>query len=363
MSEKVILTGYEMRAPGISSDDDLCSALAAGDFCPQFSEFFIDGQLRAESGYIDISGDEKHLPKPSLQKTMRDDVLASSQCVSRLMEKWDLTPGDAVSLPLFVCNGITLEPIWTDPDFMEDWLTRYNRSPDKAKLNFELYQSMPPLMALRTLTNATESFISQAGGIGGNNTTFGGTSLSGFYALNEAYTRIMRGECDAAIAGGSFLANQYSYLAFKNFSGNELRRESTCAVFVLLESEKRHTRMGRTLGWQIDGLRSWTTLSPLYEESDEAPYKACLEDCREGSIIYSGGLTRSSFERETEILRRTGLPLLSWFPSLGHLGAVSLIVNLVTGASLLKENAGLMVNCMDCDPYGRESMIRIANLH
>ena len=56
---------------------------------------------------------------------------------------------------------------------------------DEEKVK-KIYRASPPLVALETLTNSTMSFIAQYAGFKNENTTFGNTSISAYYAIKQA---------------------------------------------------------------------------------------------------------------------------------------------------------------------------------
>ncbi|MCX6272647.1 MAG: beta-ketoacyl synthase N-terminal-like domain-containing protein [Bacteroidetes bacterium] len=360
MSRKAFITGYCLRAPGINSDTDLYETLVGGRFNPVFTSIEIAENYFTEVGLIDFGCEDRFLPKASLQKTMRPDVLASCICISELMEKYAITREEAESMPLFVANGVTLEPVWEENNAVHAAFYSENHPLHKAEKQAILYQSFPPLSALRTLTNATESFISQVSGLAGNNVTFGSTSLSGFYTLQEGVRRIKRGECKRVIVGGSFFAGIFSNLSFKNFAPDSRRRESTVAVYLLLESEEKRKERGNHGGYFVHEMKSLARVAPVDEKPNGQPYVEMVKHCQPGPVLYSGGLTGHSFQEESEVLQTTRLPQFSWFPFLGHLGAVSMLMNVITGISLLGCESAAMVNCLDRDPYGRESLAVIS---
>ncbi|MCK4344715.1 MAG: hypothetical protein KAX05_05455 [Bacteroidales bacterium] len=360
MKRKVFVSSCSVKAPGISDIEKLQTALIDPGFDPSLLEVMLNKDLSGYFGSLDLDTTSSYYPDRQDIKIMRNDVVASTICVSELLENTGIREEDLSNIPLFIANGIVIEKLFDKNDkvsrlFFEAILL------DSTKKKLEkLYKIIPPLLALQTLTNATESYVAQYSGIAGNNTTFGNTSISAYYALLEGFRNVESGKSNLAVIGASNSSGEYSNLTFRQFTSNYSGwRESACSVFLLLESSESLKRHQKKALCEIVQLKSSNHIPELLEISTRKPFESLISEISGDLAVFSGGFTENDYELEKKEVKAKSKKSYSWFPKLGNLGAGAILMNIITAICLLKNNSVTLADCLDRDPYSRESLVKI----
>ncbi len=341
--------------PGINNIAQLADLMADRIRKPHWLPLSIGDQVLGETAQIEINEEDPHFPERHDLKAMRLDVLLATICIQNLVKRYFDDNEELTQTDLYVANGVFLETLFNTTSRIANAFKKAMDLEDRTERQGKLYKLFPPLMALNTLTTATESFVSQYTGFTGGNATLGSTSMSGFYALQEACTAIRSGETSKAVVGGSSRAGIFSYISYNQFENHEgLWRESPGTVFLLLltlESDKQNKRT------------PFSELSTL-ENGGELPSLLSIPTIQKTAYIpqsdlaiLSGGFFEGTHLKYVEQYNTDWPEIISTHHLFGSLGAVSVLVNIALGLTTAKNHDS--IDCIDIDPYGRSSRITV----
>lgn len=303
------------------------------------------------SGTIDVDLDAEFLPHRSDEKIMRSDIKVSVVSIRKILKDIGLDASESIEkMALFVANGAFI----SDTQRYMKRISIYKTFPDdiseEEKL-YKIYRASPPLLALETLTNSSMSFIAQYTGVKGNNTTYGNTSLSAYYAVQEAIETLKKDSNTNAIICASNAGGVYSFLSNSAVVGYKKGWKESAAIGNLVLSKKSENAFCKitkmSTGINIPNLgdqtihRAWSTIVP----SDA--------QC----VIYSGAFCEQTSKLDRLYCEKFFKKSLSLFADAGNMGSSNLIMGMIKGINLLKEIP--FVDIVDRDVYGRESHIRI----
>ena len=360
---RVFVSLYSVKAPGIWDHNDILKLIFGENNHEVKQEIIHYSNRKIIFGRLNLNENSKHFPRRSDVKIMRQDVIATSICVNEIIDDAKLSKDVLSEMPLFISNGICLEKLPNQSDLISKAVKIVVESNSDYEKFERIYQFIPPLLALQTLTNASEHFASQYSGITGDNTTFGNTSQSAFYALKEAFSKIELGENDIVLVGGSNCGGIYSHLTFKNFTGNDtIWHESPCAAFLLLESKESLEKYKRKPQIEIKLLKSSHVIPDIYNTSSHAPYKSLNLRNKDEFGIFSGGFSESDYAIEKKAANSAWNESFSWYPILGNMGAASIYMNIIAAIQYSKSKKHKFIVCVDCDPYARESYIELSGV-
>jgi hypothetical protein len=358
MRERVFVSAAGVRAPAVRTAADLAE-LVRGDRPSPLELFTVGGEEIRLGEQIPMDRASPFYPSRSNEKIMRKEVIAAAVNVCELLAEAGLPGGLRVDVPLFVASGVTLERQVGDVDWFAKAFEAVRASAGGAERNRRLSHVTPPLLALRTLTNATSSFIAEQTGVTGNNTTFGNTSQAGFHALREGFDAVASRAVPMALVGGASRGGIASYLTFRNFFEDPADwRESIATAFLLLESgTSLGVRAGKAL-CEVVELAGTTRPPALVNAAPDTPFEEFASRGATASLaVYSGAFCGRE-ERKLRAAAAAAWPRAeSLFESLGNGGAANLFLGIAVGASLLG-GAGV-ADCLDRDPYGRDSFVRL----
>jgi 3-oxoacyl-(acyl-carrier-protein) synthase len=361
MKRRVFISAVSFKAPGMNSVHDLKQALSCPEeWKPVFETMPLTNSGTAFFGQVTLEEHSPHFPRRSDQKVMRQDVKAAYVCAGEIIAQSLLSADALARIPLFIASGTCLEHQQEEYNLWEKTQVLAAESKTVAEKHHRYYQAIPPLLALRSLTNATESFVAQYSGVAGCNTTFGGTSHSGYYALQEGIGQIQSGYTDIAMVGASHAGGLYSYLTYASFTQPcQVWRDSVGAAFLLLESEESLRSRGLAPLAEIKDTAHCCQVPSLFGFSGREPYGQ-LPVPEPGCLaVFSGGLSEGDYEQEKDCVAARWSASRSLYPLIGHLGAVSMLMNLIAGIYYLQEEALEQVDCLDHDAYNRSSMVQI----
>ena len=75
--------------------------------------------------------------------------------------------------------------------------------------------------------------------------------------------------------------------------------------------------------------------------------------------IFSGGFSQDEYEAERDEAESRWAEHFSWFPSLGSVSTASVLLNLVTAATMIQTGRAEAVDCLDRDLYDCESWVQL----
>ena len=263
----VYITGYKLKLPGISSQEDLLNTIKKQNFNIKFKKIEFNNKKIGQIGILDIDKENKfYPPKPEL-KIMRLDVLAATICIRELIQEANINKKDIEEIDLYVSNGAFVENLFDQNTKNFKNFKKVFSINDNKKRQKKFFRVSPPLLALNTLTNATESYAAQFTGIAGNNTTFGNTSISGFYVIQEAVTNIAAGKTAMAVVGGSNRSGITSLFTHHEFIKPDWR-ESPGAIFILLESAESVKNSNRKILGKISHIEHGKSVPSLLNKNN-----------------------------------------------------------------------------------------------
>jgi hypothetical protein len=292
---------------------------------------------------------------------MRDDVIAAVICVSELLNNCSVPESERCDIPIFVANGIFIENLTERFSFLNEALAAAISSKDFKDRNEKVYRVVPPLLALRTLTNSTKSFVSQYTGLAGNNGTYGNTSQSAVYALKDAVHLLRSQRTRRVVVGSSNCTGSYSYFSFKNFTDDpDNWKESACSAFLMLETQQGLEERNAKPLCKLDHITDANIIENIFELNDHTPFER-LGNPRDTELgIYSGAYALNDHQKEKMCAEKLWKNTLSLYPELGFLGSASVFMNIISGSNSITQNQVKSVSCVNRDVYNRESLIGIS---
>jgi hypothetical protein len=110
---------------------------------------------------------------------------------------------------------------------------------------------------------------------------------------------------------------------------------------------------------EIISMGSAKNIPDIFSDNmNELPYQGFNHDLAD-FCIYSGGLSESDHDREERVCESKWGQSFSWFNQLGIMGNNAIVMNAATSIALFKQNKATQVDCLNRDPYGRESFIKL----
>jgi len=357
MDNRVVISRCAFRAPGLDNLNSAWTAINDDTFALSFEEVTICDDRKIFSATLDLDRTSPHFPDRSKLKLMRSDVVAALICAGELLDQ--VCIADMIDVPLYVANGSSFDlsvdqvakvtDAYLDKSDNEAWPDRYKR----------LNMILPPLLALKTLPITTECFVAEKLGAKGDNATFGSTPHSAYFALLEGVKKIRQCQSDMVVVGASNGIGIYSSLIYKNFSRDGLIwKESEGAAFLLLESVESCRRHGRQPLAEIVGMESKRAIPGIFLDENDAPYQDFIGDPAP-MCVFSGGLSNGDFMLEELVCQSNWSETFCWKSKLGILGNVGIIMNIITAITFFKHKAPEVIDCLNRDPYGRESRVRL----
>ena len=153
--------------------------------------------------------------------------------IQKLLKDSHLSKNDIEKMSLYVANGAFIQ-------YFQKHMSRVLRVYKDLKgvmgeLNRKkIFRASPPLLALETLTNSNMSFISQYGGIKGNNTTYGNTSIGAYYAIQRACKDLLNGHENAMVCASNS-SGTYSQIMIGSAMNSSFFKESSGGANLLFK--------------------------------------------------------------------------------------------------------------------------------
>ncbi len=304
-------------------------------------------------GYLTLDRDSKFYPSRSDERVMRTDVIASIIAINTLIEDLDLKPG-IENYNLFVSNG----------SFVEDNQKSFERITNayralQPQMNIEekqskIYKSIPPLLALETLTNSTMSYIAQYTGFKSHNFTIGNTSISGVHLLNEAKKNLCNNPTSFLIS--SNCSGDQSYLSNSSlFSNRENWKESMAVGCLIVKNTESKPKEAIA---QITKIITSNKVPSLEENKIRMNWRYLIPDNKANYLIFSGAFTKDQYLQDLQYCNQICKKSFSYYPEYGNLGASNIILSVIKAIQLINKDHQI-IDVLDRDVFGRESLIRI----
>jgi len=360
MKKRIFITACCFRAPGLKEFGDIIQAMDNPDFKAPFKELILSDHHKSLVAKLELDTMSLHYPSRSSLKVLRSDVIAAIVCSGELMDQAGLIPSDMLDVPLYISNGSSFDLETEQISEITEAYLPHSSNDTLFLRNQRVTAALPPLYVLRALANATECFVAQKTGAKGGNATFGGSSHSTHYALLEGIRKIENGVAEKVIVGASSGIGVYSSLKFRNSPENDFTwRESEGTGFFLFESEESVSESGRIPMAEIVSLSSSKNVPEIFSDPvNKTAYQDFDQDLAD-FCIYSGGLSESDHDREELACENKWAQSFSWFNRLGIMGTNAIMMNMATSIAMFNQDNPKQVDCLNRDPYGRESFIKI----
>ncbi|OFY69207.1 MAG: hypothetical protein A3G23_06570 [Bacteroidetes bacterium RIFCSPLOWO2_12_FULL_37_12] len=362
MPQRVFISACNSKCPGASTLDDFYSILEKGDASfllpvPVDSETLLLGTKIKPTASTEFS------PSKSNEKVMRTEVIGATECVCEMLKSAELPESIIPDIPLYISSGVCFERQVNDMDWFSKALYASLSSKTNEEKNKKIYHAIPPLLALRTLTNSAESFVAQHSKLAGNNTTFGITSQSAYFALKEGYDAVHLGEYDMAVAGGANGGGISSYFMFKNFMpADSVWKESTCASFLLLESEESVKKRRINPLCEITGFKFSGDVPDLANNKNIVPFIHFTEYGKDAEVCILGSSFRESeYLDEKKCAESIWKEVYSLYPLFGGCGSAGVFMSIAVAIYFFKKNGHRFIDCAERDVFKRESLVRLKN--
>tara|TARA_B100000768_G_scaffold127486_1_gene118104 strand:+ start:15184 stop:16200 length:1017 start_codon:yes stop_codon:yes gene_type:complete len=321
----------------------------------EFDEIVLsqDQNKKVVSGIINLDKDSNYYPSRSDEKVMRDDVKMSVVTVQKLLNDSHLSKSEIEKMSLYVANGAFIQ-------YFQKHMSRVLRVYKElqgvmGELNRKkIYRASPPLLALETLTNSNMSFISQYGGIKGNNTTYGNTSIGAYYAIQRACKDLLNG-IENSIVCASNSSGTYSQISIGSAMNSSFFKESSAGANLLFSSKKIENKKPIC---KITNMNHSKIVPNIYQKFVERNWSQLLEKNQSDQLIFSGAIDDETFDKDYSYLTKIHSNIFSLYPKYGSLGASSIPLGIIQGIKYVQEGSNV-VDIVDRDLYGRESLIRI----
>ncbi|MGB0390473.1 MAG: hypothetical protein ACPGD5_02815 [Salibacteraceae bacterium] len=313
-------------------------------------------QIKAQSyimGDLSINRNSPNYPSRSDEKIMRQDVKASILIINEMIESAGLQK-NIVNVPLYVANGAFVENVDRHLNRIVNVYKTIEQGSNEAEKIRKIYRASPPLVALETLTNSTMSFIAQYTGIKGNNATFGNTSISAIHAIQEAENALQ--DTPLAIVNSSNCSGDYSYLTNSSVLGyDEHWKESTGVACLLLGNEEGGSQNSLA---KICSVKNSFKIPNIETKGIKRNWVEIMIDDGADALVHSGAYSLHTHEKDVEYSQNLNSSSFSWFDSYGNMGPSNVVFGIIKAVNFIEEGAQV-VDVLDRDVFGRESLIRI----
>jgi len=305
-----------------------------------------------KAGAMNINPNVSNYPIRSDEKIMRQDVKGSILIINEMIESLELK--NVENIPLYVANGAFVENTEKHLNRIVNVYKSISEDASEAEKTRKIYRASPPLVALETLTNSTMSFIAQYTGIKGNNATFGNTSIAALHTLQEAKVALLNSSL--AIVNSSNCGGDYSYLTNSSVLGHDNNwKESTGVACLLLGSEQN--KNGESLA-KITGLRNSFKVPNIETNEIERGWDQLIIDDKADAIICSGAYSENVNKLDESYCKDLNTNVYSFFNSHGNMGPSNVFFGIIKAVNII-EKGNQVVDVLDRDVFGRESVIRV----
>jgi hypothetical protein len=303
----------------------------------------IDTKLRFRN--IEIDPTNPFYPKQSDLKILRLDSTAAIISLKELLVELGIDESQRKEMILYVANSNFIDNSVLNLDSISEVIEKVKQAETGLDKNQLLAAEISPLIPLKTLTNGSESFISQYTKILGENATYGTTNISSVHALEDALNGFKINVGSKALVGGTALANIFSFLNNHQLLNNtDGYSESTASGFIFIETEESTQENNRTVLLEVLRVDYQNIENSVGSNSDW--------------VFYGGSFTEKEHEKltiKTQVIESKNY--FSWFPITGNLGCAELGFLLAAAIKWMKpKETGIIV--LE-DPYQKCGIVKI----
>ena len=313
--------------------------------------------ISVEIGKLNLAKETDYFPIRSDQKVMRDDVKMSIVTAQEILNKYGFSNETISKMSLFITNGSFLGNFEKHLSRVLNVFKDVYEGSSRKEIYKKIYRVSPPLLALETLTNSNMSFIAQYTGLKGNNATFGNTSISTYYALKQGINEINKGE-EYTLVSSSNDASIYSHLMNRTIGEiNSIGKESSAGGHIILSKKQKKDCK---VSCKITRMSNIKKVPKLYDQTQtiKRTWIELIQDYRSEIVIFSGALDNETNYQDQEYFKTLNIPSFSIFAEYGFLGVSNLTFGIIQGIKHI-ENGFKIIDVLDRDIYGRESLIRL----
>lgn len=307
---------------------------------------------------LEFDEDKEKMPSRKAQKLMRKDSVAAFMSAKEIVDRQELTTTEKENLVFFVINGNCLDQVQEEIALVAGAYLE-NTENEASKRNTSLQTIMPPLFALKVLTNGTQSVIAQELEIKGNNTTFGNTSHAFFDAL-KTYEELLNTSLNRALISCSTGAGLYTLFNHLNSFESEKPILSLCGSSLLVGPEKVGAFAKIS---ELDNKKEPPKMSGAIEISD---FSWVSLQNRANTVLYCGVPSTEFNQKKVEQLTKANIwnRVINLSRVYGSLGASSINIGIISALEIFKKEPHCQsVDIINTDPYGRESLIKVERCH
>ncbi len=346
MQRPVYISHYFVLAPGIDNTE-------------AFSKLVLYGSNDLDFNKIEFDSSSPFYPQRSDLKAMREDVVASVIAVSELLKSANITAEACENIGLFTSTGVFFGEISNTINTLKSRLLEENESGRIRENKSEYFDAIPPLTALRTLTNAIESYASLYSKLAGENAAFGGTSAGGFYALQEAHQAIAHGRTQMAVVGSGNIGEPILQYAYRNFNEDgEGWKSTSCAAFLMLESAESLAQRNLQPLAKIKQLKQSSRVPRLFINQGIG-FDELYKDSHPEFCVFPGGMNDADYFHEKYFLQGRDMEVFSLFPLLGNTNSASVFMSVAASLALQKQKGFSKSICLERDVYEREFLVEL----
>jgi len=359
VKKRLFITAVSFRIPGVQSFDGL-KYLNTHKLHSQPHFLGPDKSQKLSVHHLDISESARYYPSLKDVKVMREDVLAAAICGQEIFESAQIPAHLRATIPLYMGNGVCLDQLLGSINEISSAYSSHDLGDDIAARHRRVEKATPALFVLNVLTNASQSFVSQYSGAKGDNTVYGNSSHSTVDALEEAIYTLSQEEAEMALVGAANGAGLFFALTFQNLANLSSFdwRLSNAAGMLLIETEESVKKRQATPIAEILSLQKSTTRPSLFSKQ-ELIYNSFQE--RSQLAYFSGGLGEGDYQLEKKVVEEKWKKAFSYYPIWGCMGVFAPLMN-IYGACFHLQSTSENIDCLNNDPYGRSSLIRLGRV-
>ncbi len=357
-NHRVFVTRAEVLVPPAIGLVELTPLLLSKQSPTRTSIKETHGDISFENVKLLLNPIDKYYPPLRDAKSMRNDVIAMCMCLGKMLNGSEFDSQTWQDVPLFMATGPNASGMASEIEEICQMLLQ-NLDVDEGLRNKNIYSEIHPLFALKGLTNSAQAYAAQLFGFRGHNATYGSTSYGTYLAFNDAVSGIRAGEFSRAVVGASNGGGQISQVmnAGMNSFGRQFC-ESPVAVSLVLEAEESVVKNDLGPRCEIINISASKNLPELNVVKFEKPY-VHFADAIDSTILFSGAMCEESYKMEIESLQTKSQKHFSLYPHFGSTGCASFLINIAVGYQLIHEKIFSSLDCLNRDPYTRESWVHL----
>lgn len=308
------------------------------------------------AGKLELDLNSPYFPARGDLKIMRDDIVVTIIAIKELFAELGYSDERIENMPLFVANGAFVDQPEKHLNRIPQIYASFTPGMTTEDKMEKMYRMSPPLLALETLTNSSMSFIAQYTGMKGQNTTFGNTSMATYQALSQALVELNLNPFLPLMVSAANCGDTYSYLTNSGVIGvqEDWRESAAVANLILVQSNE----VPQAAKCKLTVLKSSSKIPDLETQITERKWNELMPDTMADFLLFSGAYSRKENDLDEAFCQTLNSNTFSLFTHFGNLGAANSAIGITKGIDLLNEGYQV-IDIIDRDLYGRESLIRI----